>query len=306
MTVKEWAAIWQGVFPGKRNDETRRHNEQMCAPFVRAHGSKQLCDVDPLLAQKWAVKYPGQVRYLRLMFGKAVKVELLERNVWENVEAGDTDKRPRRPPTPDELERLLVAAREVYPGPRGEHYADLLEVVAYSGLRLGGVAGLRICDVLAPGRVWVVEKGDRGRESAVLGPGREALARALRRRSEQIAGPGALVLAPKLRTRLLWVSPQARPFDKHSLGRVYRRICNHAGIADSTLHSLRHFCATWLIDQGASDQDVAIQLGHLDEQGHVNVEHVRGTYSHPTTEPALRRLETLVGGQPEETGLRVA
>lgn len=299
-TVREWSIDWQRYYPGKRNAETRRHNAQMIAPFVRRHGSKRLDAVTVLLCQEWANRNPGHVRYLRLMFAKAVKAELLERNPWANVELPATEGKPRRPPTPEELERLLAAAKVVYPGVRGEHYADLLEVVAYSGLRLGGVAGLRIRDVLSPGRVYVIEKGERSRESAVFGPGREALARALRRRSEQIAGPGAIVLAPKLRERLLWISPGARPFDKHSLGRVYRRVCDEAGVTDSTIHSLRHFCATWLLDQGATDQDVAIQLGHLDEQGHANVEHVRGTYGHPTVEPALQRLERLVEAHEKE------
>lgn len=280
VTVREWSERWQRLYPGDRSAETRRHNDYMTGPFVRKHGSRKLEDVGQLLAQEWAVKHPGQVKFLRLMFSKAVKAGLLERNVWDHVELPKRTKPKRRPPTPGELDLILTAALDRY----GEHYADLFITVAFSGIRLSEVAALRCRDVALPGRLTIWdEKKDRSQLVGVFGPGRDALARAVRRRW----------WSPKDMDRLIWVSPQRRPFTRASLGRVYRNVCAEAGVTGTTLHSLRHFCATWLLDHGADDRDVAIQLGHVDEAGHANTEHVRNTYGHPTTGPALERLEAL-------------
>jgi integrase len=54
-------------------------------------------------------------------------------------------------------------------------------------------------------------------------------------------------------------------------------------------HSLRHHAATWFLDQGASFEDVAIQLGHSDEGFQV-----RDTYGHRDRGKALDRLEAIV------------
>jgi integrase len=56
-------------------------------------------------------------------------------------------------------------------------------------------------------------------------------------------------------------------------------------------HSLRHHAATWFLDQGASFEDVAIQLGHSDSG-----QQIRDTYGHMSREKALDRLEAVVGG----------
>jgi integrase len=297
-TVLEWSERWQRLYPGHRSAETRRHNDQMCGPFVRKHGSKPLDGVTQLLAQEWAVKHPGQVKFLRLMFAKAVKAEVLSRNVWEHVELPKRTKPKRRPPTPEELERLVDAARRRY----DDHVADLILVVAYSGVRLSEVAALRCRDVALPGRLTIWdEKKDRSWVIAVFEPGRDALARAVRRRW----------WSPRDLDRLVWVSPQRCQFTRASLGRLYRNVCDEAGVTGTTLHSLRHYCATWLLDQGADDRDVAIQLGHVDEAGHANTDHVRNTYGHPTVEPALARLEALTqegshDGYPRGEGPRPA
>jgi integrase len=66
-----------------------------------------------------------------------------------------------------------------------------------------------------------------------------------------------------------------------------------AGLERLTFHSLRHFHASWLLNQGASDLDVALQLGHGRKDGTVDPTLVRRTYGHPDVESGLARLEAL-------------
>lgn len=278
-TVRDWAACWQSLYPGRRNDQTAAHNATMVEPFVRHHGRLTFEQVTPLVAQAWAVNHPGHVRYLRLMFDKAERAGLVETNVWKRVECDRSLGAPRVPPSPEGLARLVTAARASGRDP----FADLILFTAYSGLRLSEVAGVQATDVLESGRRVVVrgkrragESAPRVRVAAVFGPGREAL----RRQTPQVG--------------LVFRSPAGRPLTKHSVGRVFREVRADAGFAGS-FHALRHYAATWLLDRGASDRDVAVQLGHVDEAGHVDTTQVRRTYGHPSVSAALERLEAVAG-----------
>jgi integrase len=277
-TVAEWAGEWQALFPGNRNDETAAHNAQMVAGFARVHGARKLREVDGLIAQSWATRSPGSVRYLRLMFGKAVKAGLLDANVWDNVEAPKGARSPRVPPTPAELERLTGAARA-----RGGwwlHFGDCIEFTAYSGLRLEEVADVQASDLVEPGRLVVRgkrrpgEADPRVRLCAVFGAGVVALGRQ----------------APEVGR--VWRSKTGARLNKHSVGRAFSELAGETGYA-GTFHSLRHFLATWLLDAGASPQDVALQLGHVDRAGHADTTQVKRTYGHPSVTQALRRLDLL-------------
>jgi len=72
-----------------------------------------------------------------------------------------------------------------------------------------------------------------------------------------------------------------------------RSATEDAGIERLTFHGLRHWHATWLLNQGASDLDVALQLGHGRKDGTVDPTLVRRTYGHPDVESGLQRLEAL-------------
>ena len=234
--------------------------------------------LDPLLAQRWAVKYPSQLPYLRQMFSKAVKAGLIELNVWRFVEV-DRRSAPRLPPSTEELDRMVAASRA-----RGGWwvvFADCIVFTAYSGLRGGEVQGVQAQDVLDGGRRLVVrgkrrpgEAAPRVRTVAVFGPGREALAR-------NLPEVGRVWRASKGG----WLSQDVRD-------RCYGSLTRECGVV-GTFHGLRHYMTTWLLDQGASKQDVAIQLGHIDAAGRVETTQVERVYGHPTVGPALDRLEAV-------------
>jgi integrase len=59
------------------------------------------------------------------------------------------------------------------------------------------------------------------------------------------------------------------------------------------MHDLRRFHATYLLNSGVSDLDVAVQLGHFDSLGRPNPEHVRRVYGFPSTREALDRIAGL-------------
>jgi integrase len=236
-------------------------------------------DITPLMAQAWAVENPSHVRFLRQMFEKACKAGLLGLNVWAHVEV-ERVSAPRVPPTPAQLGRLLGAARAR--GGWWSHFAECMIFTAYCGARGEEVERVQVADVLAAGSRVVLrgkrragEVEPRVRTVAVFGPGREALV-------SQLPEVGRV-----------WRATQGGPLTQRVREGKFRVLRAEIGAEHLTFHGLRHFCASWLLDQGASKQDVAIQLGHRDAHGRVDTTQVERVYGHLTVEPALQRLEAV-------------
>lgn len=275
-TVAEWAEVVWDLYPGRRTAETTAHYRAMCAPFVRVCGSRALADVDALLCQGWASRWPGHVPYLRRMFGKAVKAGVIASNPWADVEVV-VQGEPRVPPTQEQLEAILVAC--VRRGGWWEEFARLVKVAALTGCRLSGLAGLCVVDVdLRRRRMVVTEKGSKTREVAILD-----------------AAVEALELQTWERVGRVWSSPQGRPLTRKRVSERWREVADEAGFAGS-FHSLRHFAATWLQGLGADDRDIAVQLGHTDERGQPYTELIERTYGHVSPDLALARLDALASG----------
>jgi len=279
MTVAEWADVFQDYYPADRNERSRGHVDFQIAQFVRKHGHMALEDVDILTAQKWASRKPGQVRYLRLFFGTAVKAGLVPFNVWKAVEIKLRSK-PRMPPTLEQLGGMVAAARER--GRWWDHFADCMLFTAYSGARGGEVEGVQAKDVLEAGSRVVLrgkrhagEKQPRVRTVVVFEPGRSALRR------------------QKPRVGRVWHAPSGGPLAQRIRAERFNTIKAEVGYS-GTFHGLRHYCTSWLLDQGASKMDVAVQLGHMDEHGRVDTKQIERVYGHVAVEPALKRLEAAV------------
>lgn len=284
VTVAEWEAQFQALYPGRRNTQTERHNAMMVAPFCRQYARRPMRSITALEAQSHAVRHAGSVRYLRMMFAKALRAGVVERNVWETVETprGSTDPPPRRPPTLGELDALVAAALGRY----GEAWADLIVFTAYSGLRLSEVADVQAGDlsgdcrrVVVRGKRHAGEEGPRVRSAVVLDPGRDAV----RRQAPDVG--------------VVWRSVQGRRLDRHIISRCFRLVCKDAGIEAEalTFHSLRKFYATFLRDAGADPRDIAMSMGHTDASGRPYPELVDRVYAHPGADAALARLEAVAG-----------
>lgn len=274
VTVQLWLRAWREFFPGERIEATIIHDDYMLEPFVRDHGRLRMRDVTRLMAQEWAVGHRSQVRYLRRVWGRARAVGLVTENVWDDVELPPTQRRPTAPPSLEQLDGILVGARA-----RGGWwlgFADMAEVAAFSGARLGGLAGLRHGDVdLEARRMVVTEKGGKTRVIALAPRAGAALERRIAARDY---GPGTLVFVSKLR----------RPLERSAVGEAWREI---RGDFAGTFHSLKHFAGTWLASLGVDERDIAVQLGHVDSQGRPYTHHVRRVYVHPDNADALARVE---------------
>jgi Phage integrase family len=277
-TVAEWADCWALLYPGARNPQTALHNARMIAPFVREYGPRQIRSITEMEAQAWAIRSPGSVRYLRMMWRRAVKANVAVENPWGDVEISQTE-RAKHVPSAVQVDLMAAAAKA-----RGwASFAGCIVFTAYTGLRVGEVADVSTGDVREDGRRLLVRGKRRAGEAAP------------RQRVVAVFPPArAVLLAHAPDIGLVWRSVQDRRLTQDTVSRMFGRVREDVGFL-GTFHSLRRFHASWLADQGADARDIAMQLGHTDRWGRPYPELVNRVYAHPAVEPALARLEAVAG-----------
>jgi integrase len=262
-TVGTWFARWPSIATARRarKPSSVRHTAACAAPFVERFADERLSALRRDSLVLWSLERPGAVRYARTILADAVWAGLIESNPLVGVRSSAAELRVD-PPTVADVDRLAALA----PEPLGR----MILVAAYSGLRVSELAALEARDVTPgwPARLHVrCGKGGHERTSLLFGPG--------------MAGIGSLPDVGRVFRR-----PVSRVgWDRKSVNRLWVRIREEAGVPDCRFHDLRHFHATWLLDRGASDLDVAVQLGHRD-----GGELVRRRYGHPSSDLALGRL----------------
>jgi integrase len=128
-------------------------------------------------------------------------------------------------------------------------YAAVVVSLA-SGLRQGELLRLEWKDVNFDKKTVTVliSKNTKRRSVHLPAPGIEALKR-LRR--EGVVGP-----------KRIFADEQGAPADKSYLNYRWRRVRTAAGLVDFKWHDLRHSCASYLAQSGASLLEIGAVLGH--------------------------------------------
>lgn len=247
--------------------------------MVRAWGEEnagvELEDYTREQARAYCSEHPSRYKFLRAMFFDAERDGLIPSN--SNPFAALRISKPRKEryfPSTEEVQALIRAAEEPLRG--------RIRFSAYTGLRLGEMLAVRPCDFgFNGGRVCVERQVDpQGAITQPKGKIKSRLAMVPEEAAKGILGP-MLTTKPSLR---IWALTRAEHNKEwNALRRALKLPENFVW------HSLRHHAATWFLDQGASFEDVAIQLGHDD-----NGQQVRETYGHMSREKALDRLEAVV------------
>jgi integrase len=274
ITADELARTWADRWP-RPDPETNRHHRRMVRGFGADFAGCDPEDIDATEARAWAIAHPGKVRYVRAMLNDALADGLIQRHVFTSLRLPQPEEEPITVPTDKQIARLEAAAL-------GLEMRQAIIVAKRTGLRQGELRALAVEDVPSvanrldvewqitrDGRLKRPKKGSAGR---ILLP--DDAARIVGHRSERAAADTSL------RPHRLF------PLSRDQLQRQWKATRVAAGVW-IRWHDLRHYCATWMLDAGATTEDVARQL-RCDE------ELIRRRYGHPDREKALARLEGLV------------
>jgi integrase len=275
--AERWWATTAGLRPGTRMTYRRLLDGHVLPAF----GGRPLAGIDRLAVAEWVGAMlangvtPGRARdayrICSAILAAAVAGGLLAANPATGIKLPRLVHREACFLTAAEVERL---ADTIAPG-----FRVLVLMAAYSGLRAGELAALRVgrLDLLG-GRVEVVESTSEVNGHLVTGPpksGTRRVARLPRFLCEELAAH--LARRPHAPGDLVFTMTRGGQLRQSSLLESYFRPAVSAAGLDPRLrfHDLRHTCASLLIAQGASVKAVQAQLGHatatmtLDRYGHL-------------------------------------
>jgi integrase/recombinase XerD len=171
------------------------------------------------------------------------------------------------------LERAAMAANHPQAQATALRDRAILELLYGSGLRVSEVTTLGVSDLaLDSGRVLVRGKGDKERIVPLgrteiqaleeyLREGRPHLERisSARKSREPIEISSARNRAARQNSAFLFLSLRGMPLTRQWIWRLVKR-ANHS----ASPHSLRHSCATHMVEHGADLRSVQQLLGHAD------------------------------------------
>jgi integrase len=276
-------AEWHGRWPrfarrrGDRSVETIRRTHERTRLFAEMHADREIDRLDPDQLALWFAAHPDKHRYVRTVLNDALEAGAAKSNPAALVRVRRAKRREHY--IPSELEVRAAAGR------MGE-LRKLTLVAAFSGLRVSELCHLDASDVdVETGRLRVRDgKGGKDRWVVCFCP-QELL---------QAPQTGRVFLRERIQ-RTGWLEDRSLvPWDGKAVARHWAAARAAAGLPEHCrFHDLRRFHATWLLDKGASDLDVAVQLGHVDRNGAPNAELIRRVYGRPDPIAALDRLQAL-------------
>ena len=251
--AEEWLASIQGdLKPAshrRRKVAVNALNSIFSGQLVRSMGYADIEKWKRLRSEVSARTYNIDLETLRMIFEYAINRGILLDNPAVKFNRRKQPRREVHPPTLNQFSALIGELRNSSKA-IASGAADMVEFLAYSGMRLGEACEVRRCDIEWEPRRILITGGE-------LGPKNHE-----QRRIPifpNLAGVIKRVLASKT-----VLSPNARLFNIKSPRSAMGLACKRTGLPSFNVHSLRHFFATNAIESGASFKTVASWLGHSD------------------------------------------
>jgi site-specific recombinase XerD len=299
-TAREVAAMWLATYPeGNTRDAYQR--DLIGKPHAgtdharRAHGRgsppyftwclEQRIDpleVDRFTITMWLRSLDGlelststtarKVAAVRGFYRYAVETEILDRNPVPDRNRTLHVAAPTPESNTQGLTEQQVMAMQRAAAARSPRDAAVLALLYHQGLRASELCDLDMRDTghdRGHRTLTVHGKGRKTRVQALAPPAARALDAYQAARTEQ----GMLEVAPALLgdtpgpSAPLIVDEQGRRLDRHRIRNTVTRYATATGV-DGTItpHSLRHTCATLLLERGWAIRDVQVFLGHATSQ----------------------------------------
>jgi integrase len=211
---------------------------------VRAFGAVQIIDTrDVLLNGRSNARVNRYVSAMRRCWNWGREVGLID-GAWAPAVMLQEPRGRVRYLADDELDAVLRAAEA---HSQAMHCAVILSIA--TGIRQGELLRLTWRDVdFAKGRLTVLESKNGTARSVYLPPAAAGALATLKR-------------APVVGASV-FLKSNGQPFDEYALRGQWKRVRKAAGLKDFRWHDLRHSCASYLAQHGASLLEIGSVLGH--------------------------------------------
>lgn len=316
-TVASFAQRWVRDFPRPKESTNDRYHADAKRFAEYVGPAKRLHEITVPEARSYAQRRPHDHSALRAMFADAKRDGLVLSNPFSELRISKGKGRSEIVPiSAEELGAICELALRTHGKEFGRVFRSVVRFSAYTGLRPGEVFGLDWEDIDFEAetiavrrqlhkRRFTLPKNDNTRTVFLPAPAAQALrdlpARVPKPKcrltdpENKVCGSGQMVFPGKLDQRITagalsgYWTPVRTAFQatlSESRRMDFERVDGSLDFYAIT----RHFCATYLIEQGIESWIVARQLGHTD--GGRLVERV---YGHPRDEIARERLRRAFG-----------
>jgi integrase len=280
-TVGELAERWYATTVTLKAKTREDYRSLLNNHVLPAFGGRAVASLDTLAVRGWLAGLvsgglsPSRAKHayyvLFAVLEAAIQAGALVRNPAAGVRVPRSHSREMHFLSAAEVERLAEA---IVPP-----YGVLVRFAAYTGLRSGEIAALRVKRLdLLRGTVRVVEAASEVGGRLITGPTKthaERTVRLPRFLRDELAA--YLASRPRDRDAFVFTAPRGGQLRHHNF---YRRLfcpaLARAGLAEQIrFHDLRHTCASLLIAQGAHPKAIQAHLGHssiqvtMDRYGHL-------------------------------------
>lgn len=295
-TCASFAERWLREWP-RPALATRLVYSEAARRFASEFNQTPLGEVERLSARTWALSVPRNVsKIIGTMYEDARNVGLVETNPFSNLRLPATEKEEQiHPPTLEEFHALLAGCMGIQ-GYAAEARA-LVQFTAWSGLRAGEVMGLQWDDI----RDDLIHVARSRKDDGTYGKPKNGKERDV----PYLHAARVLDQVPRRPAdSFVFHTPKGEVLKKGNLSYIWKTIRDGSGTTPARLgaglhpirfHDLRHFCATQLLERGASHFDVSVMLGHEDGGALV-----MARYGHPSKDAARQRLLRIGVDEPSE------
>jgi integrase len=280
-TFADWAARWEATTINLRANTRATYRNLLRRYLLPTFGPMPLADLDAMAVRVWLAKLERagvgastrakSYRLLSRILGTAIESRYLTRNPC-------TIRGVASEPI-SEMPFATVAEVAALADAMPPRFRALVLVAAYTGLRWGELAGLRVRRVdLLHRRITVAEQLLEVRGQFTFGPPKtgaglrtvtlptvaaEALAEHLGVHAE--AGPDGLVFPAK----------RGGPLRRSNFTRrVWIPATRAAGVEGLRFHDLRHTAAILAVAAGASTRELMVRMGHSSSAAALRYQHV--------------------------------
>lgn len=273
ITFTELADRWFGTIRGGLKASSARRIETCIAQLKPYFANASIRNISRATCDEWVTKrgdgisastFNKEFQTLRLILNYACRDGLLLDNPASHIEPRKQTKAGLVIPTREQFRSLIDKVRSM--DARAQDGADLIELLSYSGMRLGEATALRWRDVDFERGAFVVTGGEVGTKN------NEAR---------------SIPLFPAMRSFLERLKKKHKPQPNDLISKIgtakkaLASACKKAELPNFTHHALRHYFVSNAIEAGIDFKVIASWVGHKD--GGVLVAktygHLRDTHS---------------------------
>lgn len=256
-TCDEWVEHWTSEPQYKRHKaSTNAHNAERVSKFAEDFKGVPLTALPVALCRKWAYENEGRVPAVKAMLSDAVRDEVMDRNPFIGIKlsARGPGRKFIQPMTVEEVEKLAKVADAKWPD--WPVMGAMIRFAAYSGLRRGEMLALRWTDLDWENGTILVERQFAQKTRSFASPKNgQARSVAFLPQAQNALRP----LTKNVTGTNVWYSTTGK-FVEPALHDYYWRQVRErflgsitqerAEAIDLAWHTLRHFCASYLVDKG--------------------------------------------------------